>query len=151
MNIRADIIDVYVFRRQPRVEFLQLLRAGEPLAQTWQPVMGYIEAGETAVRCAERELYEELALARTGMLGFWALQEVHPYFLPPDSIMLSPRFATEVLPAWTPALNEEHTAYRWVPADGVDKAFLWPGQRSACREVLEVIIAAHPAAARQML
>jgi 8-oxo-dGTP pyrophosphatase MutT (NUDIX family) len=110
--------------------------------------MGHIEPNETATQCAIRELTEELGLAPSSpaFLDLWALEEVHPYFLASsDAIMLSPRFAAEVTPTWTPTLNEEHSAHRWVQATDLDQSFLWPGQRAACREVLTVIIPATPA------
>jgi dATP pyrophosphohydrolase len=146
MPLRTDLIDVYVFRREPTLQFLQLLRAKPPLENAWHPVMGHVEASETAVDCALRELTEELALTRQGMLGLWALQELHPYFLAPDTVMLSPRFAAEVPRDWQPTLNHEHTDHRWVSPADIDAAFLWLGQRAACREVLEVIIPNTPAA-----
>jgi dihydroneopterin triphosphate diphosphatase len=147
-TLRTDLVDVYVFRRSPSVEFLQLQRAGEPLAGTWQPVMGHIESGESATQCAFRELHEETGLAPASehLLGFWALQEVHPYYLAAaDAVMLSPRFAAEVSDGWSPTLNHEHTGYRWVAAADVGTSFLWR-QKAACREVLTVLVAAAPAA-----
>lgn len=64
--VRSDIVDVYVFRRAAArtrgVEFLQLWRSSEPLAKSWHPVMGHIEAGETAVECAMREVREEIGV-----------------------------------------------------------------------------------------
>jgi dATP pyrophosphohydrolase len=162
-RLRSDIVDVYVFRRHAGtqspaapaklrhegeasggVEFLQLLRASEPLAGTWHPVMGHIEPGETAAACAWRELKEELGLAPTdpALLGLWALEQVHPFYIAAiDSIVLSPRFAAEVAPAWQPRLNHEHTSARWVPAPDVQTMFMWPGQASACREILESLLA----------
>lgn len=158
-RIRADIVDVYIFRRplgKPgTVEFLQLLRTGEPMGGTWQPVMGHIEPGETAPRTARRELAEEVGLAPgdPSLLGMWALEQVHPYYIAAiECIVLSPRFAAEVAPAWEPVLNSEHSAHRWVaeveqrehaggevrePARGF---WFWPGQRSCVREILRDIV-----------
>jgi ADP-ribose pyrophosphatase YjhB (NUDIX family) len=144
-HLRTDLVDVYVFRREPGVQFLQLRRAEPPLQGTWQPVMGQMEAGETAQQCAWRELNEELGL--TAVLGAWALQGVHPFFLAAtDTVMLSPRFCVEVAADWTPVLNGEHTDHRWVAAASVDESFLWPGQRAACAEVLDTIMTGRPAA-----
>lgn len=159
-RIRTDLVDVYVFRRTrvpsrldpsgeargggERIEFLQLRRAGtEPLSGTWQCIMGHVEPGETAIECAWRELSEEAGLTPRdpALLGFWALEQVHPYYLPSrDAIMMSPRFATEVAPDWTPTLNDEHDDARWVSAADAMHAFMWPGQRACVREIMEFIV-----------
>jgi 8-oxo-dGTP pyrophosphatase MutT (NUDIX family) len=150
-RVRTDVVDVYAFRRHAgsgvdpaaRVEFLQLLRAEAPLAGTWQPIMAHLEEGESALACALRELQEEAGLGRRdpALLGFFALEQVHPYFLPErDAVMLSARFAAEVSPVWAPRLNREHSAWRWTGVAALETAFLWPGQRSACREVLSEIV-----------
>ena len=64
-RIRSDIIEVMVFRTPEGSgpELLQIKRARDPLKDTWQPVMGHIEPGETAVQAALRELREETGLA----------------------------------------------------------------------------------------
>ncbi len=141
-TIRCDVVDVYIFRRAARgVEFLQLLRAEEPLKSTWHPIMGHVHEGETAVQTAKREMLEEVGLESSLALGMWALEQTHPFFVARlDCICLSPRFVVEVGPQWTPVLNEEHSEWRWVPAADTS-AFVWPGQRAAVREVLDHIIA----------
>ena len=163
-RIVSDLIDVYIFRRRASrarldpsgesmggedvVELLQLRRASDPdlggsLAGTWQPVMGHIEPGETAIDCAWRELAEEVGLTRDSeeLLGVWALEQVHPYFLASkNAIMLSPRFAAEVTGDWHATLDAEHDAVRWVRASDAEKSFMWPGQRGAIREIRQEII-----------
>lgn len=150
-RIRTDIVDVYVFRRWPAdaagrvdvyLEFLQLFREGGRLSRTWQPVMGTIEAGETAHATAVRELWEEVGLKRSSgeILGMWALEQVSPFFLAQqDEIVLSPRFAVEVGPAWVPRLNEEHSAFRWIAGHQASRFFMWPGQLAAVKEVLDLL------------
>lgn len=169
-KIRADVIDVYVFTRvgagdprartrgparpyedapewkpdRPVVCFLQLLRAGAPLENTWHPVMGHVHTGETSAACARREMEEELDLgaADPAILGLWALEQVHPFYIAAiDTVVMSPRFACEVRPEWSPRLNEEHTAFRWVTEREVDAMFMWPGQKACCREILREIVA----------
>jgi dATP pyrophosphohydrolase len=125
------------------VYFLQLLRSGPPLADTWHPVMGHVESGETAVACMWRELNEELGLPAEAaqILGAWALEQVHPFFIAElDAIVMSPRFVVEVSPGWEPTLNDEHEAWRWVHARDVNAAFMWPGQKAACREVVDHLL-----------
>ncbi len=142
--IRADVVDVYVFRRGGGgVEFLQVRRAREPLRGTWQPVMGHAEPGESATACARREVREELGLdvASSMCVGFWALEQVHPFFVQQiNAVVLSPRFVCEVEPAWEPTLNREHDGARWTPQSRAPKDFLWPGQRLAIQELLESIV-----------
>lgn len=191
-RIRSDVVDVYIFQRAatpprpvvgpsaasgswggitpdtgadpvPGIYFLQVLRARDPLGQTWQPIMGHCEQGETAVQCALRELEEEVGLTpapggrwqgggpKSGttpahFLSLWALEQVHPFYIAElDAIVLSPRFAAEVAAGWSPRLNDEHTAHRWVHARDAMRAsgagaFMWPGQRAAAREVVESLM-----------
>ncbi|MEM1167471.1 MAG: NUDIX domain-containing protein [Planctomycetota bacterium] len=145
-GLRTDVIDAYVFRRAVSAnaespEFLLLRRAGRPLAGTWQPVMGHIESGETAVQTAARELREEIALDVTdagACVGFWQLEQVYPFFLAEiDAVVCSPRFAVEVTPAWSPTLNDEHEDWKWI-RERTD--FLWPGQRLALDEIVECLL-----------
>ncbi|MBX3410489.1 MAG: NUDIX domain-containing protein [Phycisphaeraceae bacterium] len=134
-TLRTDIVDVYVFRRGPGLEFLQLRRTDGAYAGSWQPVMGHVEPGERAAACARRELLEETGLDAAGAhaLGFWALQAVRPYFIPAlDCVMLSARFAVEAAPGWAPVLCAEHDAHRWVAGA---EAFVWQGQRETCGEI----------------
>jgi 8-oxo-dGTP pyrophosphatase MutT (NUDIX family) len=143
-KVRTDIVDVYVFRDSPAgVQFLQLLRSGSTLSGSWQPVMGHAEAWESAVKCALRELEEETGLARESdsFAGFWALEQVHPYFMASlDAIIMSPRFAVRVNSEWEPRVSHEHTKVRWVDKNAIDEHFMWPGQRAAIREVLSEIV-----------
>lgn len=141
-RLRSDIVDVYLFRARDggpgSAEFLQLFRAGDPLGDTWQPVMGHVEPMETAVQCAVRELSEEVGLRPDdpAILGFWALEQAHPYYVVAiDAIVLSPRFACRVREGWAPILNGEHTAHRWVKLADVERMFMWPGQKRACEEI----------------
>lgn len=155
--LRTDIVDVYIFRRPPDrpavVEFLQLLRTGEPLARTWQPVMGHVETGESAVRTALRELREEVGLAHDdpALVGMWALEQVHPYYVAAiEAVVLSPRLCAEVRSTWEPRLNREHSAHRWIAAPhstrdaamlrSAAEHFMWPGSKRAVEEVLDEIV-----------
>lgn len=144
-RVRTDVVDVYVFRRREgaKPDFLQLLRASPPLDQTWHPVMGHIEPGETASQCAMRELREEVGLdaGDPSLLGVFALEQVHPFYIAAiDSIVMSPRFAAEVAPAWEPRLNAEHSAWRWTPYAEVHEKFMWPGQIASVREIITTIL-----------
>jgi len=152
-RIVSNIVDVYVFRLRPAppsdspsCQVLQLLRAPAlSVGGTWQSVHGGIEPGESAVAAALREMKEETGLTP---IRFWQLEHVNTFFIArSDEIHLCPSFAAEVDFAASQALRicDEHTASRWLPIREAEPAFLWPGQRSAIREILEVIFAAAPA------
>lgn len=139
-RIRTDIVDVYIIRPAgSSFDVLQLRRVERPLAGTWQPVMGHIEAGETAVAAAAREAGQELSLnlADEGTCtDLFALEQVHPFFIAElDAIFLSPRIVAVVRAGWEPALNEEHDDQRWLPLESAASAFMWPGQRAALAEI----------------
>ncbi len=143
-RVLADLVDAYVAREREAVEFLQLRRVAEPMAGTWQPVMGHIETGEIAVAAVVRELGEEVGLRPNdaAWLGCWQLEEVHPYFVAAlDAVVLSPRFAVLVDSAWEPDISgdDAHDAHRWVLASRVEQEFLWPGQWRACAEAASLI------------
>lgn len=126
-----------------RTEFLQLLRSDGSLTNTWQPVMGHAHVGESAAACALRELEEEVAIRHSdkALLGLWALEQVHPFFLAHvDIIMFSPRFCARVATDWSPTLNHEHTDYRWVKAAEAARTFMWPGQIAAIQEIIDFIL-----------
>lgn len=146
-RVRTDVIDVYIYRHagslhEPSIDVLQLLRCREPLKDTWHPVMGHIEHGETAVDAAMRELREEVGLkpGMPALMGMWALEQVHPFYIAAiDCIVLSPRFIVEVDHDWTPTLNGEHAQYRWVPTYQAWRHVMWPGQRAAIAELMELL------------
>jgi 8-oxo-dGTP pyrophosphatase MutT (NUDIX family) len=154
-NPRYDIVDVYLVREHvhsPRCEFLQMRRAESPLRATWQPLMGHIEPGETAVTAAIREMQEEVGLSTAdgALRELLALEQVHPFFLAElDAIVFSPRFVALVDTTWEPTLNDEHDAHRWVAPESISAAFMWPGQRAACAEILEILTP--PSLAREHL
>jgi dATP pyrophosphohydrolase len=142
-RIRTDVVDVYIVRRSAdsTIEFLQLRRVEEPLRGTWQPIMGHVHDAETSSAAAMREMLEEVGLRREDTLVMWALEQVHPYYIARlDAVMLTPRFAALVPQGWTPRLNEEHDAFRWIPQSNVAESFVWPGQRACCTEIVALVL-----------
>ena len=150
-RVRSDVIDVYVARQSTPpgtvgdLELLQLRRSKSPLLGTWQPIMGHIEPGETAVAAALRELREEIALdatnpSQSSVVGFWALEQVHPFYIAAiDCIVLSPRFVVLVRAGFEPTRITEHDAHRWVHAGEAQAHFVWPGQLAAIKELLSIL------------
>lgn len=153
-RVRTDVVDLYVFRQQsgsastreggdPEWGLLQVHRAKPPLLDTWQPVMGHIEPGESAVQAVIREAGEEIGLDlgdAAQSQGLWALEQVHPFYIAAiDCVVMSPRFLAVVRPGWTPRLNPEHSHARWVAASSAWRHFMWPGQMAAVREALALL------------
>lgn len=150
-SIVSAIVDVYVFRVAANgVEFLLLQRAPRiNLGSTWQAVHGKIEPAETAVAAARRELLEETGLTPQ---RFWQLDCVNTFYMASqDAIHMCPCFAADVDPAAGVRLSDEHVAFRWVPAEAAEAAFMWPGQREAVRQVLSYLVAGSAAEAHLRL
>jgi dATP pyrophosphohydrolase len=111
--------DAFVFVRRCG-EFLVLHRSPEQ-GGYWHSVAGGLEADETAVHAAARELFEE-----TGLRGEPAgAGEPWVYPAGTSEVVVTP-FLVDAPPGWEPTLDGEHDDYRWCsPADACE-LFHWP-------------------------
>lgn len=138
--MKAEMVEVFVFRRSGGgVEFLLVERAdGDYLGGTWHPVGGMMEGVESAAGAAVRELREETGLSA---LRLWQVDTAHLYFVASlDRVIVSVAFVAEVPAEAAVTLSSEHQAVRWEPADVVQRALLWPGQRRLFAEVRAEIL-----------
>jgi dATP pyrophosphohydrolase len=136
-DIRADGVAVYVFRRTPLFEFLQIRRSAKTgeYQGSWQTVYGGIEKGETAVEAALRELREETGLKPINM---WQVEYLESfYFMVHDYVTVMPVFGVEVARDAALLLNDEHDAHRWVTEAQIDGSFMWRTQRDALKVLLD--------------
>jgi len=136
-DIRADGVAVYVYRRTPLLEFLQVRRSAKTgeYQQSWQTVYGGVEKGESAVAAAQRELREETGLTPSLM---WQVEYLESfYFMPHDYVLVMPVFAVEVPANAIITLNEEHDEFRWIPEAHLETTFMWRTQREALKFLLE--------------
>jgi len=114
--------------------------AGEYLA----PGHGHVHAGETSVALratrdggGTRPVVPYAAISVVGRLNRCPI----PFYPCRDcTVVMSPRFACEVRPEWSPRLNEEHAAHRWTPVRDMMRCHV-AGQKACCREILREIVA----------
>ena len=140
MNVRYDHVTVFVARRAgDRWQLLQLRRTpGEYLGGTWQTVRGTIDAGETAVRTAVRELGEETDLTP---IELYSLGVVETFFIAKlDTMWHSPAFVAIVAGDATIALDAEHDDSRWIDEDAIEREFMWPSERPLIAALRQTIL-----------
>jgi 8-oxo-dGTP pyrophosphatase MutT (NUDIX family) len=110
--------------------------AGRILAGLWQCVSGSLEAGETVVAGALRELHEETGFDRRTIQGLFNLDQVNQFYEPSvEGILSAAIFAVRVRPGSEPTLSHEHDALRWVsPADALETV-IWPAYRESIERI----------------
>ena len=140
VRARYDMVSAYLYRRMADgPEFLLLRRTpGDYMGGTWQPVFGGIREGETAATAALREIAEETGLTP---IRFHQIDSVLIFYVAKmDTVYHAPVFAAEIATDAAIQLNQEHDAYEWRPVAEAIGRFIWPGQRSAAREVVDEVI-----------
>ena len=131
-------IDVYLI--SPRTDgwrILTLQRAGNtrcPMA--WEAVHGRIEAGEEPEQAAVREVREETGLAVLRLYNV----SVQPFYLHrTHTVELAVVFAAFVDPAAAIRLGDEHARSEWLVPDLALERFVWPRERAALRDILQLL------------
>ena len=137
MDVRTDQVIVYVVRPtadEGDHEVLQLRRApGKYLGGQWSFAGGKIEAGETVIEAAVRELREETGLRPRSLAQ---LSYVETFYVPQfDAIWHRPGFLAIIGRDAAVRLNEEHTDWRFIRRREIARKVLWPGERRALAEV----------------
>jgi dATP pyrophosphohydrolase len=151
-QFRPDLVDVWVFRAfeaaaedaagPATVELLLLRRSpGRILPGLWQSVSGSLEAGESVVAGALRELGEETGLGPPQIEALFDLDQVNQFHEPSvGAIVSSAVFAVRAAPGWEPRLSFEHDALRWVsPAEALELA-IWPAYRESIRRIADNLL-----------
>jgi 8-oxo-dGTP pyrophosphatase MutT (NUDIX family) len=136
--VSVGTIDVYLIAPRPdgwRVLTLQRsLMTRCPTA--WETVHGRIERGEEPEQAAEREVREETGLPVERMYNVC----VQPFYLhKTHTVELSVCFAAFVTPDAPVTLGEEHSRYEWLTPEAALERFVWPRERSALREVIQLL------------
>ena len=142
MKFVCTFIQTYLLRhsRDGSMQYLLLRRAKNEVLYPgmWQMITGRIEAGETAVECARREILEETGLECPSVMVVPYVASF--YFAPDDSIHHVPVFAAEVAGDAAVRLSEEHDEHVWLNFDEAWERLVFPGHREGLRILREYLI-----------
>lgn len=138
-RIAVSIVDVYpVRRREGTLEVLLLRRAaGTRCTGAWEAVHGHIEAGESPVAAARRELQEETGLAPERWYNLSRVESFYQHRL--DEVALVPVFVALVGAADAVALSSEHDDSAWLAFDGAADRCAWPRERRALEDIRHLL------------
>ena len=134
-------VEVYPFRfRADNIEYLLIKRssADRSYPGTWQIVTGKRDVGESAVRAAVRELFEETGLRPRRL---WSVPHVGSFHDPrTDAVPILGLFAAQLGDEWMPKLSEEHTDFQWLNYQQGLALLVWPEQRESLAIVHQEIV-----------
>jgi 8-oxo-dGTP pyrophosphatase MutT (NUDIX family) len=137
-------VAIFVTRRG-RSEVLVALRNPQ-LGGYWHTIAGGIEAGETPLEAARRELQEETGLEAQPVEVAEAVEYAYPLSEEPaDRRARFPAgllavhvtcFLVDAPDDWEPTLDWEHDDHRWLPPREAADTLRWPDTADALRRVL---------------
>ena len=137
-SVRVSLVDLYVLRGTgSALECLVLRRApGGRCPGSWETVHGHIEAGESPEQAAVREVREETGLTVQRLYNV----TVQPFYLHKlATVELAVVFAAFVHRAHPITLGAEHMHHEWLTPDAALDRFVWPRERSALRDILQLL------------
>ena len=139
MSFRPDLVACWIFRVEPGtgLRILLLHRAsGRIFPGIWQPVTGGLEAGETIVEGALRELVEETGIDPSGIVTLYGLDQVNLFHADHvDALQAEAVFAAIIRPGVEAVLSDEHNEQRWVSPEEGKEMVLWPAYRAAIEQL----------------
>ena len=137
-RISVGTIDVYcVSPNAGDWRVLTLQRAHDTRCPTaWETVHGHIEAGESPEQAAVREVREETGLSVQRLYNV----TVQPFYLHKlATVELAVVFAAFVDHEHLITLGAEHLRHEWLSPDQALERFVWPRERAALRDVLQLL------------
>jgi len=113
---------------QNKVQHLILKRANDVVySRQWRMVGGKVQDGEKAFEAAQRELKEETDLTP---LFFWTIPSVNTFYEhQSDTIHHIPAFAARIKDEDLIELNHEHSGWKWISENAIDRYIVWPEQQ----------------------
>ena len=149
-SISVGTIDVYCL--DPSAgdwHVLTLQRAHDTRCPTaWETVHGHIEAGESPEEAALREVREEAGLTVQRLYNVC----VQPFYLHKlATVELAVVFAAFVDRAQPITLGAEHMRHEWLTPDAALTRFVWPRERAALRDALQLLATGDAGAVEDVL
>jgi 8-oxo-dGTP pyrophosphatase MutT (NUDIX family) len=142
--MRPDLVACWIYRVAAAggLEILLIHRApGRIYPGLWQCVTGGLEAGETIVAGALREVAEEVALGPTDIEALHETDIVNWFHeAARDALMSEAVFAARVRPDAPVVLSHEHDELRWLTPAAAHDLVVWPAYHRAI-EQLEWLVA----------
>jgi 8-oxo-dGTP pyrophosphatase MutT (NUDIX family) len=137
--MRPDLVACWPFRVDTggRLEILLIHRApGRLYPGLWQCVTGRLEAGETIVAGALRELAEETGFGSGEIQAVFETDIVNWFHESAvDGLMSEAVFAAQVDPEAAVTLSHEHDDHRWLPPAEAHDHVVWPAYHRAIEQV----------------
>jgi len=139
----ANTIQVHIACKHPstgQILFLALKRSsGNPIYPgLWQAVTGTIEAGETAIECALREVEEETGLKPKEI---WTIPFVGTFFDPyQNSVNAIPVFGVLVDYQEGIRISSEHTEFAWLSLEEFIEQVPLPSHKLGAQYFWEYIL-----------
>ena len=125
-----------------RPEILLIRRAqGSSYAGLWQCVTGGLEADESILAGARREVLEETGLGASDVDAWFETDIVNWFYeATRDALMCEAVFAARARPDVTIRLSDEHDEARWLSPDAARSTVVWPAYLRAI-EFIEWLLA----------
>ena len=112
---------------------LLVKRSSSKLNNIWCYIGGGIEAGETAVEAAYREIKEETGITDVAL---YSSNQFDQIFSPHDNyIYIAPVFVGFVHDLQNVHLNDEHSDYQWLPIETAKKVVSLPGNEDVLQSI----------------